>query len=58
MTVLIVTQRCSTIKDADLILVLSDGRLAGAGKHSELLETCEVYRDICLSQLSETEVKS
>ena len=55
-TVLIVTQRCSTIKNADLILVLSDGRLAGQGRHEELFELCEVYRDICLSQLSETEV--
>ena len=55
-TVLIVTQRCSTIKNADLILVFSDGRLAGQGRHEELFERCEVYRDICLSQLSETEV--
>ena len=55
-TILIVTQRCSTIKNADLILVLSDGRLAGQGRHEELFESCEVYRDICLSQLSETEV--
>ena len=55
-TVLIVTQRCSTIKNADLILVLSDGKLAGQGTHGELFENCEVYRDICLSQLSETEV--
>ncbi|MBQ2280859.1 MAG: ABC transporter ATP-binding protein [Ruminococcus sp.] len=55
-TVLIVTQRCSTIKNADLILVLSDGRLAGQGRQEELFESCEVYRDICLSQLSETEV--
>ena len=57
MTVLIVTQRCSTIKNADLILVLSDGRLAGAGRHEELFESCAVYRDICLSQLSDAEVK-
>ena len=57
MTVLIVTQRCSTIKNADLILVLSDGRLAGAGKHEELFESCAAYRDICLSQLSDAEVK-
>ncbi len=55
-TVLIVTQRCSTIKNADLILVLSDGRLAGQGSHDGLFESCEVYRDICLSQLSESEV--
>ena len=55
-TVIIVTQRASTIKNADLILVLSDGRLAGQGSHDELFESCEVYRDICLSQLSESEV--
>ena len=39
-----------------MILVLSDGRLAGQGRHDELFESCEVYRDICLTQLSETEV--
>ncbi len=55
-TVIIVTQRASTIKNADLILVLSDGRLAGQGSHDGLFESCEVYRDICLSQLSESEV--
>ncbi len=57
MTVIIVTQRCSTIKNADLILVMSDGQLVGKGKHDELFESCEVYRDICLSQLSDTEVR-
>ncbi len=51
-TVMIVTQRCSTIKNADLILVLHDGELAGAGKHDDLFETCGVYREICLSQQS------
>ena len=55
-TTLIVTQRCSTIKSADWILVLSDGRLAGQGTHDELFERCDTYRDICLSQLNETEV--
>ena len=50
MTVIIVTQRCSTIKNADLILVLSDGELAGAGTHDELFESCEAYREIYLSQ--------
>ena len=54
-TVIIVTQRCSTIKNADLILVLSDGELAGAGTHDELFENCSVYREICLSQLSDKE---
>lgn len=55
MTVIIVTQRCSTVMDADLILTLSDGALAGKGTHAELFEGCEVYREICLSQLKETE---
>lgn len=57
MTVIIVTQRCSTIKNADLILVLDDGRLAGQGTHDYLFENCETYREICLSQLSEQEVQ-
>lgn len=57
MTVIIVTQRCSTIKNADLILVLDDGRLVGKGQHDELFESCETYREICLSQLSEEEAK-
>lgn len=57
MTVIIVTQRCSTIKNADLILVLDDGRLVGKGTHGELFENCETYREICLSQLKETEAK-
>ncbi len=57
MTVIIVTQRCSTIKNADLILVLDDGRLAGKGTHDKLFDECETYREICLSQLNETEVK-
>lgn len=57
MTVIIVTQRCSTIKNADLILVHDDGELVGKGTHEELFENCETYREICLSQLNETEVK-
>lgn len=57
MTVIIVTQRCSTIKNADLILVLDDGRLVGKGQHNELFENCETYREICLSQLNEEEAK-
>ena len=52
MTVIIVTQRSTTVKNADLILVVSDGTLAGKGTHEELFESCEVYRDICLSQQS------
>ncbi len=56
MTVIIVSQRCSTIKNSDLILVLDDGKLAGKGKHSELLESCSLYKEICLSQLDKEEV--
>lgn len=56
MTVFIVSQRAASIKQADKILVLDDGELKGVGTHKELLETCEVYREICLSQLSEQEV--
>lgn len=56
MTVFIVSQRATSIKQADKILVLDDGELAGVGTHKELMETCEVYREICLSQLSEQEV--
>lgn len=56
-TVIIVAQRVGTIKNADKILVLDDGRLVGTGKHEELLENCEVYREIAKSQLSEEELK-
>lgn len=56
MTVFIVSQRASSIRNADRILVLDDGHLAGSGTHRELLKTCDVYREICLSQLSEEEV--
>jgi len=56
MTVFIVSQRATSIKQADKILVLDDGELAGVGTHKELMESCEVYREICLSQLSEQEV--
>ncbi len=50
-TVLIVSQRVATIKNADLILVFDKGRLIGQGTHQELMETCEVYREIARSQL-------
>ncbi len=56
MTVFMVSQRATTIKNADRILVLDDGKLVGIGTHRELLESCEVYREICLSQLSKEEV--
>lgn len=55
-TVFIVSQRAMTIKDADQIIVLDDGRAVGIGTHDELLKECEVYREICLSQLSKEEV--
>ncbi len=55
-TVIIVAQRIGTIKNADKILVLDEGRVAGMGTHKELLETCEVYKEIALSQLSKEEL--
>lgn len=57
MTVFIVSQRATAVQRADRILVLDDGALAGNGTHAELLKTCEVYREICLSQLSREEVE-
>ena len=57
MTVFIVSQRVSAIRNADCILVLDDGHLTGMGTHKELLSSCEVYREICLSQLSKEEVQ-
>lgn len=56
--VLIVAQRISTIKDADQIVVLDDGKIVGKGRHYNLLETCPVYQDIVRSQLSEKEFKT
>ena len=53
--VLIVAQRISTIKDADQIVVLNNGKIVGKGKHLELLKDCKVYQEIVKSQLSETE---
>lgn len=55
MTVFIVSQRFSTIKNADMIIVLDDGKVCGIGKHDELFENCEEYREICESQLSSKE---
>lgn len=52
----IVAQRIGTIRDADKIIVLDDGKIAGMGKHNELIETCEVYRQIAYSQLSKEEL--
>lgn len=55
-TTIIVAQRISTILNADQILVLDDGKMAGLGTHRELMENCEVYRQIAMSQLSEEEL--
>ena len=55
-TVLIVTQRIATVKNADQIIVLDKGEVVGAGKHTELMENCETYREIALSQLSKEEL--
>ena len=55
-TTIIVAQRISTILNADLILVLDDGKAAGIGTHKELMKNCEVYRQIAMSQLSEEEL--
>ena len=57
-TVLIVAQRISTILHAEQIIVLDEGKIAGIGTHRELLENCEVYRQIAASQLSESELSS
>lgn len=54
-TVLLVAQRVSTVMDADRIIVLDEGRIVGIGKHHELMNTCDVYREIVSSQLSEEE---
>ena len=55
-TVIIVAQRVGTILHADQIVVLEDGKVAGIGKHDELMKTCETYREIVLSQVTEEEV--
>ena len=57
-TVLIVAQRISTILNAEQIIVLDEGRIAGIGTHSQLLENCEVYQQIAASQLSESELNA
>lgn len=57
-TSLIVAQRIGTIMDADQIIVLEEGKIAGMGKHKELLRYCSVYREIAMSQLSEEELAS
>ncbi|ALU14127.1 ABC transporter ATP-binding/permease protein [Eubacterium limosum] len=56
MTVLMVSQRVTTVKNADRIIVLDQGKMAGFGTHEALFKDCGVYREICLSQLSSQEV--
>ncbi len=56
-TTFIVSQRAAAIKDADFIIVLDNGEIAGIGKHKELLKSCEAYKEICHSQLSEEEIE-
>lgn len=55
MTVILVSQRASTIRNADKILVLDSGNLVGIGTHETLMENCDVYKEICLSQLTSEE---
>ena len=57
-TILIVAQRIGTIMNADKIIVLDEGKIAGMGTHKELLENCEVYKQIALSQLSKEELEN
>ena len=57
-TILIVAQRIGTIMNADKIIVLDNGKCAGIGTHKELLKTCDVYKEIAMSQLSEEELIS
>lgn len=56
-TVVIVAQRISTVLTADRIVVLDEGRVVGCGTHAQLMETCQEYREIAMSQLSEEELK-
>ncbi len=55
-TLIIVTQRVSTIKNAEQIIVLDDGKIVGKGTHKELMQTCQTYQEIALSQLSKEEL--
>jgi ATP-binding cassette subfamily B protein len=55
-TMIIVTQRVATVKNAEQIVVMNEGEIAGIGTHNELMKTCETYREIALSQLSEKEL--
>ena len=54
-TVFLISQRVATIRNADVIIVLDDGKIVGTGTHAALVDACPVYRDICLSQMSKDE---
>ena len=54
-TIIMISQRTTSLKDADLIIVMDDGEAVGIGTHDELLKTCGVYNEIYLSQISEKE---
>ena len=56
--VIIVSQRVTSVKNSDLIIVMDDGHAVGAGTHEQLIKECEVYKEICLSQLSDGEGKA
>ena len=56
-TIIIVAQRINTVLDADQIVVMDEGHMAGIGTHEELMKSCEVYKEIALSQLSEEELE-
>jgi len=55
-TLIIVAQRIATIKNAEQIIVLDEGKIVGKGTHKELMESCETYQEIALSQLSREEL--
>lgn len=57
-TMFLISQRVTTVMGANKILVLDDGKIVGQGTHEELFDNCKIYHEICLSQLSESEVKS
>ena len=57
MTVFLISQRVSTVRNSDQIIVLDDGQVAGIGTHAELYRSCPVYHEICLSQLSQEEAE-
>ena len=56
-TIIIVAQRINTVLDADQIVVMDEGHMAGIGTHEDLMQSCEVYKEIALSQLSEEELE-